>query len=55
MYDQNEALERKVLSVIRRGFGNKVNERDNTLLFFFFFKDPIELEACRIHLSSDTV
>lgn len=35
MYDQNEALERKVLSVFKRGFGNKVNERDNT---FFFFK-----------------
>lgn len=44
MYDQSEALERKVFSMFRRGFGNKVNERD-----------PIELEACRIHLSSDIV
>lgn len=52
MHDQSEALEREVLSMFRRGFGNKVNERDNTL---FYFKDPIELEACRIHLSSDIV
>lgn len=37
MYDQSEALERKVFSMFRRGFGNKVNERDNTLFFLFLF------------------